>query len=334
MGTERPEPGEGALSVVTVTWNSGEKIAPYLESLAQARAATPFRIEVLIVDNASSDGTPDEVERRAPWARVLRNDANLGFAEGCNRGMAEATGGFLLLLNPDCVANAPALEAMVDWLRRNPRTGAVGCRLLRADGLPQRSAHGEPSPLSFVASNSMLSPLLEWPSKVLARRGGGVRPPRRCDWLMGSCIMTRRDVWERVGGLDAEYFMYCEDTDWCRRVRDAGWEVVHLPGVTMVHRHQESARGAPEFTFRRLYRSLVLYSKKRMTARRRRAFLRVVALDLRLRIPVYGLVGLLRPERAGGLRERVSSCRRLIDICRAENPDLYDDPPPGRRASP
>ncbi len=329
MGTDDLQETEPFLSVVTVTWNSGDKISPYLESLGGALAACNFPIEVIIVDNASGDGTPDKVAREAPWVVLLRNSSNAGFAEGCNLGMSRARGRYLLLLNPDCEANPGALASMVDWLRDNPRTGAVGCMLLRSDGRPQRSAHSDPSAWSFVFSNSMLSPLLEWPSKLAAKFAGAARRPRRCDWLMGSCIMTRREVWERIGGLDAEYFMYCEDADWCRRVREAGFEVVHLPAVSMIHRHQESARRAPEFTFRRLFRSLVLYSKKRMKARERDSFLRMVELDLHLRIPAYTLQAALQPERAQALAERIGSCRRLIDICRARDPDLFDDPPPG-----
>ncbi len=328
MPTDERSGGQASLSVVTVTWNSGDKIAPYLESLARARAAAAFPIEVIVVDNASSDGTADLIARQAPWVVLVRSGDNLGFAEGCNLGVARATGDLILLLNPDCEANASALAAMVEWLRDNPRTGAVGCLLLRADGLPQRSAHAEPSPLSFLFSNSMLSPLLEWPEKAAAARGRRDTAPRPCDWLMGSCIMTRREVWEAVGGLDPAYFMYCEDADWCRRVRIAGWTIVHLPGAVMVHRHQESARRAPEFTFRRLYRSLVLYARKHMSEPQRRRFLAAMRLDLRLRIPAYHVQGFLHPGRAPALRDRVQSCLRLLDICRTGDPDLFDDPPP------
>jgi len=332
MARNRPEAGAPpvSLSTITVAWNSGETLRPFLRALERARAEAPFPIEVIIVDNASADGTADRIASEAPWVRLIRNDANLGFAEACNQGLAAAGSEMLLLLNPDCIANARALEGMVKFLEGHERVGATGCLLMHDDGLPQRSAHDEPSPRAFLFSNSLVSPMLEIPGKLRHRVLPPSRKPRRCAWLMGSALMVRRGVFEKVGGLEASYFMYCEDTDWCRRIREAGWQVVHLPGVAMTHSHKGSARRAAEFTFRRLFRSLLLYANRHMTPRERDRYCRALVLDLKLRQPLYRLLGLLRPGRQGDYAARIESCRRLIKIVESRNPDLFEDPPPGR----
>lgn len=333
MARNRPEAGAPVLlSTITVAWNSGETLRPFLEALERARNEAPFPIEVIVVDNASADGTADRIARDAPWVRLIRNEANLGFAEACNQGLAAAEGEMLLLLNPDCIANAKALAAMVRYLEGHARVGATGCLLMHDDGLPQRSAHDEPSPWAFLFSNSLLSPLLEIPGKLRHRVFPPSKKPRRCAWLMGSVLMVRREVFAKVGGLEASYFMYCEDTDWCRRIREAGWHIVHLPGVAMTHSHKGSARRAAEFTFRRLFRSLLLYANRHMSAAQRDRYCRALTLDLKLRQPLYRLLGLLRPARSADYRARIESCRRLVKIVAARDPDLYDDPPPGRAA--
>lgn len=334
MARNRPEAGAPPLlSTITVAWNSGDALRPFLDALEKARNDAPFPIEVIVVDNASADGTADRIARDAPWVKLVRNDANLGFAEGCNQGLAAATGEFLLLLNPDCFANAKALAAMVRYLESHPRVGATGCLLMHDDGLPQRSAHDEPSPWSFLFSNSLLSPLLEIPGKLRHRVLPPSKQPRRCAWLMGSALMVRREVFKKVGGLEASYFMYCEDTDWCRRIREAGWQIVHLPGGAMTHSHKGSARRAPEFTFRRLYRSLLHYANRHMTTAQRDRYCRALVVDLKCRQPLYRLLAMLRPGRAAGYRARIESCKRLVKIVASRNPDLFDDPPPGREGS-
>lgn len=309
------------LSVVTVFWNGADDVPAYLRALESARAALPFAVELVAVDNASSDGTADLVEELAPWARVVRNPVNEGFAGGCNSGLAAAGGRFVLLLNPDCEATGPALESMVRFLRRHRRAGAVGCTLVHADGLPQYSYHSEPSWLNYWRTHSLVSGLCLAATKW-AHRAGVARAsrPLAVDWLMGACLMTRREVVEQVGALDAGYFMYSEDADWCRRMRDAGWRVVYLPGVGMVHHQGSTSRRRPEFTFRRLYRSMLLYVGKHRPGVPALAFRAAVVLDLALRIPIY---------RIHGDSERLESVRRVIAMMRANDPDLFPEQPPG-----
>lgn len=280
------------LSIVTVFWNGREDVARFFGAIENARAGLDFPIEVIAIDNASADDTADEIERLGhEWTTLVRNARNEGFALGCNQGLERARGDYLLLLNPDCEANAQALSEMRRFLDRNARCGAVGCALLHDDGLPQNSYHHEPSWWSYWGTHSLVSPLALRLRKALYRMVRVRRRPHRVGWLMGACLMMPRAVYERVGGLDPEYFMYSEDADWCRRVRDAGLEVVHLPRVSVLHRHGTSARRRPEFAFRRLYRSLLLYVNKHLPGPRGVLLRAAVVVDMLLRLPVHALSG-------------------------------------------
>jgi len=274
-----------------VFWNAADDAPRFLSALEAARKRLPFSLEVIAVDNNSSDGTAELVARDFPWVTLVRNADNEGFAAGCNTGIAHSIGSYVLLLNPDCEANAEALAGMVRLLERNPRVGAVGCALLHGDGLPQHSAHGEPGPLTYWASHSLASPIALRVGKLLHRIAGGNGCARQVAWLMGACIMVPRAVIEKVGPLDPEYFMYSEDADWCRRIREAGYKVVFTPRWAIIHHHGTSARRRPEFTFLRLYRSLLLYVQKHQHGADAFLTRAAVATDMALRLPIYAVTG-------------------------------------------
>jgi GT2 family glycosyltransferase len=262
-----------------------------------------------------------------PWATVIANGENLGFAEGCNVGLHAARGEFLMLINPDAFATAEALAGMMEFLRAHPKAGAVGCTLLHDDGRPQMSFYPPIGALMYVGYSSIGYPVLEWIRKQLMRAGLlRYSRPLQCGWLMGSCIMVPRAAHEAVGGLEASYFMYCEDADWCERIRRAGWEVWFLPELVMHHRQKGSSRRAAEFTFRRVYRSIVHYANRNLSGWRRRALLWTMMADMLARLPVYMVYSLIRPAR----RERLASVMKLFRIALKADPDLYPDPRPGR----
>jgi GT2 family glycosyltransferase len=221
--------------------------------------------------------------------RLIRNSENRLFAPACNQGLEAARGEFLLLLNPDCEARATVLGAMVDFLRANPRTGALGVALVGTDGKPQLSAYTEPGWLTYWTSHSLLSgPFSRRKLRAAARLAKGQRQAsRRVDWIIGACLMVPRGVYQAVGALDPEYGMYSEDVDWCRRIRKAGRPVVQIPTMTMVHHQGSSSRRRPEFAFRRLYRSMLRYTLKHHGAIESRLLRASVLLDMALRVPIH-----------------------------------------------
>lgn len=272
------------VSIITVFWN-GEALVPrYVAAIEACRAAGSFALEVIAVDNASRDNTAALLEAAGPSVRVLRQRTNGGFAAGCNAGLRAARGEYLLLLNPDAEINPRALAAMVRVLRRQPDIGAVGCEIIDEQGHERPAAHDEPSAQSYWATHSLFSKRASRKVPTTSRTGLSLR---RCDWLMGSCIMTRRDVVERVGPLDEVYFLYSEDTDWCRRIRDVGLEVALLRGAPIKHIQGASARRVPEFTFRRLYRSLLRYATRHLSPMQALGLRASVLADMMLRVPIY-----------------------------------------------
>ena len=317
-----------SLSVVTVTWNHAEDIREFLEAIAATKKEVSFPIEMVIVDNASRDNTADVVERDFPWVKLIRTGKNLGFAEGSNVGMAAATGTHLMLLNPDARANGKALTGMMNFLQRHPKVGCVGCMLLHADGLPQQSSFAELSPFSYWTNHSMLYPVLERVKKLAFRLGMTRKKPYQTGWMQGSCLMVPRPVYEKVGGMEASFFLYCEDVDWCHRIRKAGFGMVHMPNFQLYHSQMSSAKKKPEYTFRRVYRSIVHYTNRQFSGSEADRIFSAILWDFRLRIPIYDLLAVLLPSKRAPIRDRARSARRMVQIIKTRNPDLYDDPPP------
>ena len=342
------------LSVITVSWNGREMLRAHLACMDTCRRAMGSALEMILVDNASSDGTPEMGAREFPWVVLIANRENLGFAEGCRQGLERARGRYLLLLNPDCEAGPEALEAMMNFLAAHPMAGAAGCRLLHADGAPQRSAYSDPTAWNYWATHSLLSPAIQglwkWKRRIMqclgrdpgapiagARNSNDNNPGARgaspaaseCDWLMGACIMVPREILEKAGNLDPAYFMYSEDADWCRRIRAAGYKVYYLPGAAILHRQKQSSASAREFTYVRLYRSLLMYSQRFMSAQEQKAMRRSVLTDMAIRRALLPILIRLRPgESASRNQIRLRATLRAAEIWRRQDPAFDLDSPP------
>ena len=194
--------------------------------------------ELVVVDNASADGTAEALAREVPRARLLVLPANLGFARAANLGAGAATGGILLFLNSDAELTAEALKALRAAFLAHPRAGAVGALLLDPDGPVQRSADGVPSLLSEIGLKPLLR-LLDpgsWPGK------GGAGAPVEVPSLVGACLAVSREAFAAVEGFDERFFFFLEETDLCLRLRRCGWEVLLAPTARVVHGQGRTAR--------------------------------------------------------------------------------------------
>jgi hypothetical protein len=228
------------LSVVIVSWNVRELLRDCLRSVEQGWGE--LAIEVIVVDSASIDGSPAMVTAEFPWVTVLACAENVGFPRGNNMGIAKAHGRYILLLNPDTVVHGNALAAMTHYLDNHPDAGVVGAQLLNEDGSVQSSRRRFPTLTTAFFESTWLQP---WAPRRLLEHYYVLDVPDNqtadVDWLMGACLMTRREVVEQVGGLDEAYFMYSEELDWCRRIKDAGWRVVYLPEAQVTHYQGKSS---------------------------------------------------------------------------------------------
>ena len=231
------------LAIVIVSFNARDDLARALSSLTTAPPAIPH--EIVVVDNASTDGAPALVRERFPTVRVIDAGANLGFARANNIGIKATTSELVLLLNPDTIVPPAAIDAMAAQLVGSSDVVAIGPRLVDLEGRAE---------LSFGA---MYSPWSEARRKIaLALDGRGFSPTRRwierasrrervVDWVSGACLLVRRGAGAAVGWLDERYFMYAEDVDFCAALRQAGGQVLFSPVAEIVHVRGRSGQTNP-----------------------------------------------------------------------------------------
>jgi N-acetylglucosaminyl-diphospho-decaprenol L-rhamnosyltransferase len=234
------------LSVVILSWNVRDLLRQCLESILNSQSsaagesettpASSLTTEIIVVDNASTDGSVDMVRAEFPGVRVIVNTVNRGYAGGNNDGIAAAAGRHVLILNPDTLVLGNALPAMVAYADAHPQVGALGPQLLNPDGSVQSSRRRFPTLATALFESTWLQSLA--PRGVLSRYyllDRSDNATQEVDWLVGACLLVRREVIQQIGRLDERFFMYSEELDWCRRIRQAGWQIVYLPAAQVVH---------------------------------------------------------------------------------------------------
>ena len=223
------------VSVVIVGWNAKHYLELCLESLA--KAPPRCSMEVLVVDNASTDGSVEMIEAKFPWVKLIKSSENLGFAKGNNVAIRQCQGRYIALVNPDVIVFPGCLDALADFLDENPKVGNVGPRVLNPDMSMQSTCRRFPTLWNNFCSATGLSARFK-NSRFFAGEHMFYFPHDRTltvDVLVGCFSMIRREAFATVGLLDEGLFMYGDDVDWCRRARNAGWQVVFYPGGQAIH---------------------------------------------------------------------------------------------------
>ncbi|MCC6546168.1 glycosyltransferase [Candidatus Sumerlaeota bacterium] len=251
------------LSVIVVNFNCRGLLRDCLESLAGA--APQRELEIIVVDNASSDGAPQMVREQFPHVKLIANADNRGFTHANNQGIEIARGRYMLLLNNDTRVLPAAFEKAIAWMDRNPDAGAAGLKLLNEDGSLQLSCRRFPS-FSQALFNRHSALTRIFPANKFSREYlmTDFRHDRiqDVDWVSGACLMLRREIHEQIGGLDERFFMYSEDVDYCYRVWAAGHRVVYLPFARVTHLIGQSSRRNRALTIRERHRSMYRFYKK------------------------------------------------------------------------
>jgi len=243
--------------IIIVSWNTKEYLLHCLESIFQKRESIPA--EVVVVDNGSRDGSGEAVKRLFPALRLIENDSNLGFSKAANQGLRKSSGRYALLLNPDTKVKEGAIERLISFMDAHPEAGAAGVQLLNSDGSKQNSVANFPS----LASELLNKSLLRWMfPKRFPGKGTTYSEPIEVDSVIGAFMIVRREAMERVGLLDEDYFLFLEETDWCYRMKKAGWKVYHLPGAEIYHFQGKSAEAEKKRAKVEYYRSRYLFFKK------------------------------------------------------------------------
>jgi GT2 family glycosyltransferase len=245
------------LSIVIVNWNTKEYLLRCLESVFQSAKRNSW--EVMVIDNGSQDGSAREAKRLFPVIHLIANEKNLGFAKATNQGLKYSSGEYLLLLNPDTEVRREAIVKLVHFMENNPDVGVAGPQLLNGDGSRQNSIANFPS----LATELLNKSLLRW---IFPNRFPGKErdypEPIEVESVIGACLLTRREAIERIGMLDEDYFLFFEETDWCYRMKKAGWKVYHVPQSKIVHFQGKGAETRKREAKVEYYRSRYHFFKK------------------------------------------------------------------------
>jgi len=294
------------LSVVIVNWNVRELLRRCLVSVLELGACR-LNLETIVVDNASSDGSVDMLRAEFRQVCCIANEHNLGFARASNQGLVASQGRYVLFLNPDTEIVGDALATMVRYMDVHAVVGALGPQLRYPDGSVQSSRRRFPTLTTALFESTLLE--LCWPNNRWARRyrladrSDGVE--QEVDWVVGACLLVRREVLDQVGGFDEGFFMYSEEMDLCRRIQTAGWRVEYLPTAQVIHHEGKSSEQVAPARHIYFQTSKVRYFGKhhgRLTAELLRFFLLATYVCQTVEEGLKWLVGHKRPLRAARVR--------------------------------
>ena len=256
------------ISIVIVNYN----VKAFLEQCLMAieRAVRDFAVEIFVVDNASVDGSQAMVKKKFPRVRLIENRKNVGFSRANNCALRQVRGRHVLLLNPDTLIQEDALSVLQEYLDRHADVGAAGVKLLNPDGSFQiGSRRGLPTP--WVAFTRIIGLSRLFPrSRIFGRYNMTYLDPDTeadVDVLTGSLMYVRREVLEKIGYFDEDYFMYGEDVDLCYRIRLAGWRIVYVPKTQAIHYKGESTKKGEMSFVTHFYNAMLIFSRKHFNSR-------------------------------------------------------------------
>lgn len=253
------------LSVIIVSYNVRDYLRQALRSVITA--AVKINHEITVVDNHSSDGSPEMVRKEFPSVMLIASETNEGFSAACNRGIGESSGDYLLILNPDTFVQPDALEKALSFMGEHPDAGAAGARMSDGSGrfLPE-SKRGFPSPLTSLFKFTGMGRLFPRSALFNAYYIGEKPDDKICraDILTGAFMMIRREALNRCGIFDTAFFMYGEDIDLSWRIRKAGYFNYYLPDVNIIHYKGRSAMTEEESSLRHFYGAMKLFAIKHL----------------------------------------------------------------------
>ncbi len=223
-------------SIIIVGWNTCDLVRQAIKSVFDTAQTT--RVEVIYVDNASSDQTVEMVRREFPSVNVIANSENLGFVKGNNQAIAVSQGRYLILLNSDAQLLDYTLDRCISFMEAHPETGIVGCELLNSDGSFQAGYWDFPT---FAYQITCLTGKVAQDFKAWKATYSPTPAVREADWISGAYMVVRRQAVEQAGMMDERFFMYSEEVEWCLRIKKAGWKVHYLSDVKVIHHHRGSS---------------------------------------------------------------------------------------------
>ena len=233
------------LSIIIVSWNVRTDLINCLSSVYANQPSSPF--EVIVIDNASSDGSIEEIRKQFPQITCIANDKNFGFAGANNQGIELAKGEYMLFLNPDTIVHPGSLDYLITFMDTNKDAGACGPKLLNSDGSIQPSVRRFPSFRGVLHRFTLLRHFYVFKNNYSSwmMKDFDHQSQLSVDQLMAAALLVRKSIVDKIGGFDARFFMYYEEVDLCYRIKQDGWQIVFLPQVAITHLGGRSSRQIP-----------------------------------------------------------------------------------------
>ncbi len=289
------------VSVIIVSFNTCDVTCRCLECLRGDLQG--LEAEVIVVDNASTDGSVEAIRKAFPDVRVIASERNLGFGAANNLAMRQARGRYFLLLNSDAFVRPGTIRTLMEELEDGPEVGVVGPKLLNEDGSTQRSCFRYPTPGRAWLETLRVARWFKPRSPLGDYRRWAHDEACEVDWAVGACLLLRREVFEQVGGFDERFFLYAEETDWQKRIREAGWSIRFTPRAELTHLGGASGASDRVRINEHFFAGLDRYQRKHHGVIGLIAFRLAMVVGSVLRLPGWGAVYLLQRTRrvqAGG----------------------------------
>ena len=292
------------ISVIIVNWNVKDLLDKCLASLHngsvainQPQGELPV-IEIIVVDSASSDDSVAMVREKYPDVKLLAQSDNVGFTRGNNIGFREAQGRYLLLLNPDTEIMDDVIPQLLTYMENNPKVGIIGPHTLNTDGTHQSTRRRFPTLTTGIFESTWLSSLapksVDERYKMLDTDDNAILD---VDWVQGSAMLVRREVYEQIGGLDEGYVMYSEEMDWCKRAKDAGWKVVYHGQAFITHHGGQSSGQVAAFKQIQFHTSKLRYFRKHHGYATYLVLRVIILLQFAWQLLIEGVKGLIGHKR-------------------------------------
>lgn len=285
------------LSIIIINWNTKELLKNCLKSACENTHGIDY--EIFVVDNASSDGSAEMVEKEFPQVKLIKNKENVGFAKANNQAIQKSNGNYILLLNPDTIVLPGALAQMVEFMNENSRVGALGPKLLNSDESLQPSCRSFPSLSTALFEETLLNRVFP-KNRIIGKYKMGYwehNDIREVDQPMGSALMVRREVIDQVGLLDEQFYMYYEEVDWCYRIKKQGWKIYFLPQAQIIHHGGASSGKVGSKSLIETYRSMYRFFKKHRGAFSVVLLKIIVEIGFIMKIAVLSLLYLINKPR-------------------------------------
>jgi GT2 family glycosyltransferase len=291
------------LSVIVVSYNTKKLLKQCLDSVFKYTKSINF--EVVVIDNASHDGSPAMVEKSFPQVKLIKSKKNLGFAAANNRGIKKARGRYILLLNSDIILRENSIKKMIGWMEKKKKVGISSCQLVHDDGSLQRTGGYFPDLLRifnwmfFIDDLPFIKELIKpfhphepqtgWLSSQYFQK------QHFQDWVTGAFFLIRKEVVEQIDGLDEKFFMYVEELEFCYRAKKAGWRIAYVPLTKVVHLERKSGSQAGALLGE--YRGLIYFYQKHKPAWQLFLLKILLKLGALLRVLIFGIIMADREKR-------------------------------------